>query len=161
MILIFMAVIPLLVYIEIYDIAINKFNASSYNYGSFVSRYADFEVALKMFIDHPIIGSGFGNLNIWWKYAEFIGGTGSNGLFFLIANTGIFSLLILIPIIFPSYIINFHRIDRLLISLTIFLLFLSENFTIILVFSILFSYGCAKNITITVSSILTHEKKIS
>jgi O-antigen ligase len=139
LIFLFLLALPIINFINFYEITINKFSATSENYGSYESRSNDFETASKMFIDHPLIGSGFGNATVLEKYS--IGGTGSNGIVLLIANLGILSLLVIIPVLFPKYLFKFNWFEKLLITLSIFFIFFTENFTIILIFSLLLIYG--------------------
>ena len=134
-------IVPFLFLTSFYEIVLeSKFNLDN---GSTNSRFNDAVVAIKMFLDYPFIGTGFGDIEILETYKlKYSYGTGSNGLLLLLANLGIFSFIIFIPLIFPGYLKGFNKkIDKLIVSLSIFLIFFTQNFTIMLIFSIMIFYG--------------------
>ena len=136
--------VPFLLFTSFYEIVIeSKFSTEN---ASFTSRFNDASVALKMFSDNPIIGTGFGDIEILSKYvSKYSYGTGSNGILLLLANLGIMSLIIIAPLIFPGYLNGFNnKIDKIVISLSILLIFFSQNFTIMLIFSLMIFYGAKK-----------------
>mgnify|MGYP001279303896 CR=1 FL=1 len=137
-------IFPFLFLTSFYEIVIeSKLNLGN---ASANSRFNDAAVAIKMFLDYPFMGTGFGDIEILEKYtSKYSYGTGSNGILLLLANLGILSFTIFIPLIFPGYLKGFNKkIDKIIVSLSLFLIFFTQNFTIMLVFSILIFYGAKK-----------------
>ena len=137
-------IVPFLFLTSFYELVLeSKFNVDN---ASTNSRFNDAFVAIKMFLDHPFIGTGFGDIEILEKYTtKYFYGTGSNGLLLLLANLGILSFTILIPVIFPGYLIGFNKkIDKIIVSLSLLLIFFTQNFTIMLIFSLMIFYGFKK-----------------
>tara|TARA_B110000211_G_scaffold231975_1_gene294673 strand:- start:1127 stop:1927 length:801 start_codon:yes stop_codon:yes gene_type:complete len=137
-------IVPVLFATSFYEIVIeSKLNLEN---GSASSRFNDAVVAIKMFLDYPFIGTGMGDIEILEKYtSKFSYGTGSNGLLLLLANLGISSFIIFTPLIFPGYLKGFNKkIDKIIVSLSLFLIFFTQNFTIMLIFSIMIFYGVKK-----------------
>ena len=137
-------IVPVLFATSFYEIVIeSKLNLEN---GSASSRFNDAVVAIKMFLDYPFIGTGMGDIEILEKYtSKFSYGTGSNGLLLLLANLGILSFIIFTPLIFPGYLKGFNKkIDKIIVSLSLFLIFFTQNFTIMLIFSIMIFYGVKK-----------------
>jgi len=132
--------LPLITASSYYQIVVQQ--KISLNNPSARSRYYDAIVPLRMFASNPIIGIGLGNKSTLLKYtAKFSYGTGSNGMLLLLANLGLLSFFIFIPLVFPNYLKNLPLDERFLGSVCILLLFIPENFTIILIFSLLTFYG--------------------
>lgn len=140
----FLLIVSVLIGTSFYEIVIeSKFNLGN---ASANSRFNDASIAIKMFLDHPFIGTGFGDIEILEKYKlKHSYGTSSNGLLLILANLGILSFVIFTPLIVPGYLKGFNKkIDKILVSLSIFLIFFTQNFTIILIFSIMIFYGAKK-----------------
>jgi hypothetical protein len=137
----------------IYD----KFNQDSISFISFLSRYYDFIISCNLFIDNFILGYGFGSQieNAIPYGADLIGHdvyyslnrpTGSDGISMFIAQIGIFSFIFLAPFLVPKYYAYLHFAQKLIISVSLLLMFNTENFTFILIFTILSIYGIVGNI---------------
>ena len=137
-------IIPVFTLSTFYEVVIES--KLSLDHGSTNSRFNDATLALRMFSAHPFIGTGMGNFEILNDFtSKYAYGTGSNGILFLLANLGLLSFTIFIPLLFPGYLIGFDKkIDKILISSSLFLLFFTQNFTIILIFSIMIFYGAKK-----------------
>lgn len=135
----------------IYD----KFNSDSSSFVSFLSRYYDLLVSFNMFIDNIFMGYGFGSqIEKAIPYGENLIGhqlyylstpTGADGITMFIAQVGIFGFVLIFPFLFPRYSNHLKLFDRLLISLSLFLMFNTENFTFLLIFTLLTFYGLIKN----------------
>jgi ABC-type multidrug transport system permease subunit len=140
LILIFIPVLISTSFIE--NVIINKFTLEN---ASAKSRYNDLTLAIQIFKDYPILGIGAGNTEIVENYKQVYDyGTGSNGIFYLITNFGLFSLLFLLPTFYPKYKTLFPRRDRLLICVSLVLIFFTQNFSTILIYSIMHQYGLKK-----------------
>lgn len=133
-----------------------KFGLGSNSAGesvSFLSRYYDFLISYNMLMDNPLFGYGFGSQienaipygidYMGIEQYEFINPTGSDGLSMFVAQCGLFSLVLLYPLIFPRYLSGVGVVPRLIVCISIILLFNTENFTYILIFSLLTMYGIA------------------
>lgn len=137
-------IVPFLFLTSFYEIVVeSKLNLDN---SSANSRFNDAVVAFKMFLDYPFIGTGMGDIEILKEYtSKHSYGTGSNGILLLLANLGILSFTILIPLIFPGYLIGFNKkIDKIIVSLSLFLIFFTQNCTIMLIFSVVLFYGAKK-----------------
>jgi len=140
----FLLIVSVLFGTSFYEIVIeSKFNLQN---ASANSRFNDASIAIKMFLDHPFMGTGFGDIEILEKYkSRYPYGTSSNGLLLLMANLGILSFIIFTPLIVPGYLKGFNKkIDKIIVSLSLFLIFFTQNFTIILIFPIMIFYGAKK-----------------
>ena len=141
------AILILILPFDFIDIVFSKLN---FDNPSTLSRTRDFELYFNLFISNPILGAGFGDsplFNDLLKSSTF--GTGSNSFFALLSYTGITSLSLIFPLIYPYYIIKFSLIRRFLLSLCFFSLFFTQNFLIIQIFTVLIMYGVdRKNINI-------------
>lgn len=135
----------------IYD----KFNSDSSSFISFLSRYYDLLISFNMFIDNIFMGYGFGSqIEKAIPYGENLiehqlyylsTPTGADGITMFIAQVGIFGFVLISPFLFPRYSNHLKLSDRLLISLSLFLMFNTENFTFLLIFTLLTFYGLIKN----------------
>ena len=133
----------------------DKFNSDSFSFGSFLSRYYDLLISVNMFIDNIFIGYGFGSqIAKAISYGEnFIGydlyylstPTGADGITMFISQVGILGFILIIPFLFTEYIMHLNVFDKILISISLFLMFNTENFTFILIFIVLTFYGLIKN----------------
>ncbi len=119
------------------------------------SRAMDMLVSLYLFSDNPFIGYGYGmQVQKAIPFAkEYLGyddwflirPSGADGLTMFVAQVGILGLLFLYPFLVPKYASHMHLSDRLLIGLTLFLIFNTQNFTYHLIFTILTFYGLINN----------------
>lgn len=137
-------ILPFLFLTSFYEVVIeSKLNIDN---ASANSRLNDAVIAIKMFLDYPLIGTGFGDIELLNEYKlKYYYGTGSNGLLLLLANLGVLSFILFIPLIFPGYLKGFNnKIDKIIVSLSLFLIFFTQNFTIMLIFSIMIFYGAKK-----------------
>jgi len=135
----------------IYD----KLDSDSLSFSSFLSRYYDFLISFNMFVDNILIGYGFGSqIEKAVPYGENLIGyylydlskpTGADGITMFIAQVGVFGLILVFPFLFPKYYNHMKLFDKLLISLSLFLMFNTENFTFLLIFTLLTFYGLLKN----------------
>lgn len=111
--------------------------------------------ALKIFSDNPIIGIGLGNTEILEEYkSRYDYRTGSNGILNLLTYFGIMSFIIFVPTFFKC----FYRKERILGTVSIFLIFFTQNFTTILIFPILLFYGASKYRLSDYQKIISTEK---
>jgi len=135
----------------IYD----KFDIDSNSFVSFLSRYYDLLVSVNMFIDNIFIGYGYGsqiekaipygeNL-IGYDLYHLIKPTGSDGITMFISQIGIVGFILIVPLLFPKYISHLDVLDQIVISISLFLMFNTENFTFTLIFTVLTFYGLIKN----------------
>tara|TARA_B100000787_G_C16141427_1_gene272179 strand:+ start:125 stop:955 length:831 start_codon:yes stop_codon:yes gene_type:complete len=137
-------IIPILFLSSFYETVIES--KLSLEHGSSNSRFNDAALALRMFSAHPYIGTGMGNLQILEVFkSKYAYGTGSNGILSLLANLGMLSFIIFIPLFCPGYLINLEKkTDKIIVSLSLFLLFSVQNFTIIPIFATMIFYGIKK-----------------
>lgn len=122
---------------------------------SFISRYHDVVISIHMFADNFFLGYGYGTtVEKAIPYGEKLLGyneyhysepSASDGITGFIAQVGILGFIFMYPFLFPKYCRNLKLIDSLLISLTLFLMFNTQNFTNILIFTVLTFYGLIKN----------------
>lgn len=133
----------------------DKFNSDSSSFVSFLSRYYDILVSVNMFIDNMFVGYGFGaQIEKAIPYGENLIGhslyylskpTGADGISMFIAQVGILGFILIIPFLFPRYIAHLSLLDKVLVSLSLLLMFNTENFTFTLIFVVLTFYGLLKN----------------
>ena len=62
-----------------------------------------------------------------------------------ISQVGILGFILIIPFLFPKYISHLSVLDKIVISISLFLIFNTENFTFLLIFIVLTFYGLIKN----------------
>jgi hypothetical protein len=108
------------------------------------SRFNAASLAIKIFLDNPIIGSGFGNVDVRKQYMlsnEF--GTGSNGFLLILANMGLLAMIIYKPLIFPIQFRRFSTINKILLSSSMIMIFFTQNFTLSVIFCLSIFYGVA------------------
>jgi hypothetical protein len=141
--------------ISLESVLFNKFDTD--NKGSFpslLSRFYDVSISVNIFLDNIILGSGFGQLENTIPYREeFMEDelyhssqpSGSDGVTMFISQLGIIGLILIIPLLIPKYIFHLDFINKFIISLSIFLLFNTENFTFILIFILFTFYGIIGN----------------
>jgi len=133
-------------------IILNKFDATANSYVSFLSRYYDIKVSTNMFLDNFLVGYGFGSqvenaipygIDLLGStlYESIAKPTGSDGITMLIAQCGLLSFIILYPFFFPKYFYTLYKYEKILISIVLFIIFNTENFTFLLIFIILLFYG--------------------
>ncbi len=145
-----------LLYLYISPLIYDKFNPESNSIVSFLSRYYDFIISYNMFMDNILIGYGFGSqienaipygINLIGHdiYYSFSRPTGADGITMFIAQCGILSFIFLIPFLIPKYYTHLYFIEKLIISISILLMFNTENFTFILIFTVLTFYGIIGN----------------
>ena len=128
------------------------------------SRYNDANLAFQIFLDHPVIGSGFGNVELRREYMrthDF--GTGSNGILLLFANLGLLALIIIVPLLFSVQYWRFNTINRTIFAMAIVLIFFTQNFTLSIIFCLLVFYGVAprKNMPIAMMNSAERSHNIS
>lgn len=140
-------------FIYLTPIIYDKFDSNSNSFASFLSRYYDLLISANMFIDNIFFGYGFGSQiekaipygeNLI-KYDLYSAPTGADGITMLISQVGILGFILLVPFLFPKYINHLSVLDKIVISISLFLMFNTENFTFILIFIILTFYGLVKN----------------
>lgn len=122
---------------------------------SFLSRYYDFVISLNIFYDNFSLGYGFGSQvkNAITYGREFFGvleyervrPSGADGLTMFLAQCGVFSVILLFPFLFPKYYRGHGILTRLIITASLIIIFNTENFTFILIFSLLSLYGIVGN----------------
>lgn len=135
---------------------------------SFLSRYYDFIISFNMLKDNLMLGYGFGSQieNAIPYGIELMGSaqyklinpTGSDGLTMFIAQCGLLSLVFLFPFLYPSYAQRLNIIDRILITVGLVIIFNTQNFTFILIFSLLTFYGIVGNKSNIKQSISSYKK---
>jgi len=119
---------------------------------SLLSRYYDLIISINMFTDNIIFGYGFGNQLIYsvnygenllgyQLYHSSMGPTGSDGITMLISQIGILSFILLVPFLFPGYCKKLSIFQSILISISLLLMFNTENLTFYLIFIVLTFYG--------------------
>ncbi len=116
---------------------------------SFLSRYYDFIISINLFSDNLLLGYGFGSQNAIPYGKELLGSdryelinpTGSDGLSMFVAQCGIFSVILLYPFLYPKYCLRQGILNRTLIMVCLLVMFNTENFTFILIFTLLSFYG--------------------
>ena len=122
---------------------------------SFLSRYYDIIISINMFADNFFIGYGYGTtVEKAIPYGEKLLGydnyhysrpSASDGITGFIAQVGFLGIIFMYPFLFPGYCNHLKVIDSLLISLTLFIMFNTQNFTNILIFTVLTFYALVKN----------------
>jgi hypothetical protein len=134
----------------------DKFNSESNSIVSFLSRYYDFIISYNMFTDNILIGYGFGSqienaipfgVNLIGHDIYYSNSlpTGADGITMFIAQCGILSFIFLIPFLIPKYYTHLYFLEKLIISLSMLLMFNTENFTFLLLFTVLTFYGVVGN----------------
>lgn len=134
----------------------DKVNPESNSIVSFLSRYYDFIISYHMFMDNILIGYGFGsqienaipygvNLIGYDIYYSLSRPSGADGITMFIAQCGILSFVFLIPFLIPKYYIHLNFIEKIIITISILLMFNTENFTFLLIFTVLTFYGIIGN----------------
>ena len=128
-----------------------KFNSESGSFVSFLSRYYDYLISFNLFIDNPLLGYGFGSqLQIAIPYGELLLGdyeynlvkpTGADGLTMFVAQTGVFGLLFLFLFVFPKYMYKQGFFAGLMFSMSLILMFNTENLTFTVIFMVLLLYS--------------------
>ena len=130
----------------------DKFDSSSTSYESFSSRYLDAVISFNMFIDNIFIGYGYGALDKYIPYgvnligydAYYSGGGepyGTSGILMLVAQCGVLMIVFLLPVFIPKFASHLPLVSRILISLSILILFNTENLAYFLIFTVLLLYG--------------------
>ena len=130
----------------------DKFNVANMEYGSLVSRLNDNMVDLHIFMEHPLNGVGIGNWEARKFYSNELGidpGYGSDGIVKLISEVGIFGIAIVLPLIFPRYLISFALLQRLIICFSFILIFNTQGMMIYLFPWILTFYGLKRLVIFT------------
>lgn len=122
---------------------------------SFLSRYLDVLISINMFADNFILGYGYGSqVENAIPYGEALikselynqmPPSGTDGITMFIAQVGILGIFFIYPILFPQYFNHMELNARILISLSFFLMFNTQNFTLTLIFTILTFYGLTKH----------------
>lgn len=150
LVLSFIIVVSLVYFIYIYFLPI--FFLKINNSDSFISRYCDLVVSINLFKENFILGYGYGSqiqnaipygkeLFSTYLYESHARPTGSDGITMQIAQLGVFSFILLVPLIFPKYVVDFSLSQKVTISLSIFLLFNTQNFSFLLIYTVLTFYG--------------------
>ena len=138
--------------IFIAPIIIEKLNTSHL---SFLSRYHDVVISIHMFADNFLLGYGYGTtVEKAIPYGEDLIGyelyhssrpSAADGITGFIAQVGILGFVFMYPFLFPKYCNHLRVSDSLLISLSLLIIFNTQNFTNILIFSVLTFYALIKN----------------
>lgn len=121
---------------------------------SSLSRYHDVLISINMFAENILLGYGYGTqVEKAIPYGKELLGlelynmmppSGSDGITMFIAQVGIFGIFFIYPLLFPVYCKHMKLYSRLLISLSLFLLFNTQYFTNMLIFTLLTFYGLIK-----------------
>lgn len=138
--------------IFIAPIVIEKLNTGHL---SFLSRYHDVVISIHMFADNFLLGYGYGTtVEKAIPYGEDLVGyelyhssrpSAADGITGFIAQVGILGFVFMYPFLFPRYCNHMRVSDSLLISLSLLIMFNTQNFTNILIFSVLTFYAMTKN----------------
>lgn len=145
---------PIIIYVfvEYYiPLVLLKFDPLSQSNGSYLARYYDMMISFELLKGSPLLGYGYGadwplvsqmlNSSVVAGYMLQPGVTGSDGITLLVSQCGVFSLLLLVPLIWPIYLSSFSFLDRLIAAIVIIILFNTENFSFTFLFTILSLYG--------------------
>lgn len=148
-------ILSLVSFVYLIPLIYDKFNSDSNSFVSFLSRYYDVLISINMFVDNIFIGYGFGSqIEKAIPYGENLIGydlyylatpTGADGITMFISQVGILGFILIIPFLFPKYISHLSVLDKIVISISLFLIFNTENFTFLLIFIVLTFYGLIKN----------------
>jgi len=134
----------------------NKFDSEGNSFYSFLSRYYDVQISFNLFIDNFVLGYGYGSqiknavpygadligYDVYYSLAQ---PTGSDGVSMLISQVGISGFLLIIPLLFPRYLAQKKLLEKIIISVSIFILLNTENFMFLLLFALLIFYGIDGN----------------
>ena len=122
---------------------------------SFLSRYHDVVISIHMFADNFLLGYGYGTtVEKAIPYGENLIGyelyhssrpSAADGITGFIAQVGILGFVFMYPFLFPRYCNHLRLSDSFLISLSLLIMFNTQNFTNILIFSVLTFYALIKN----------------
>lgn len=130
----------------------DKFHPESQYFASFLSRYNDVVVSYHLLLDNFFLGYGYGHLEKIIPYAvkyasvgDAVRVSGADGITMLIAQTGILGIFFLWHFFIPNYYKHLTLLEKIVISLSLLLMFNTENFTFILIFIILIFYGIVGN----------------
>lgn len=134
-------------YLVLPNLASKFFNANM----SFDSRYYDLYISWEMFKDAFWFGYGYGSqiqnaipfgegllgMNMYSR----VNPTGSDGITMMIAQLGIFSIVLMLPLVYPKYLSRFTLQQRVLSAMAIILMFNTQNFSFLLIFTVICLYG--------------------
>ena len=122
---------------------------------SFMSRYHDMLISINMFADNFFLGYGYGTqVEKAIPYGlELLGSelyymmppAGTDGITMFIAQVGILGFIFMVPFLIPKYFNHLNLGVRFLISISLFLMFNTQNFTQMLIFVVLTYYGLIGN----------------
>ncbi len=122
---------------------------------SFMSRYYDVLISIHLFSENIFLGYGYGSqVENARPYAmeiidpelyPFIVPAGTDGITMFIAQVGILGFIFMIPLLYPKYFQHLDLYIRILISLSLFLIFNTQHFTHMLIFIVLIFYGLVGN----------------
>lgn len=129
-----------------------KFDKESNMYASFLSRFLDFEISKTVFLEHPILGLGYGGYEKYiHTYGTMIAGTyimnspakptGSDGLSILFAQTGLFAVILIFPLLLPKYLGKISIASKLCIMLSLIIGYNTQNLAFTLLFIVMSFYG--------------------
>ena len=131
------------------------FEKMSGSHLSFLSRYHDIVISINMFADNFFLGYGYGTTvekkipygedllgyDLYWSSAP----SASDGITGFIAQVGVLGFIFMYPFLFPRYCKHLKLSDSLLISLSLLIIFNTQNFTNILIFTVLTFYALIDN----------------
>ena len=122
---------------------------------SFLSRYHDILISIHMFSENFFVGYGYGTqVEKAIPYGLKLLGSelyymmppaGTDGITMFIAQVGVLGFIFIIPFLIPKYFNHLNLGVRVLISLSLFLMFNTQHFTQMLIFTVLTFYGLIGN----------------
>ena len=130
---------------------IEKFQKGSSSYVSYLSRSSDFKIDANIVADHFLRGVGYGNYEIRKQYGIDLMGkdiytsvatpTGADGIFVFLGQVGIFGLILLWRLIYPSQIRMWKFLPQGLIVASFLIIYNSENMFMYLLPWVMVFYG--------------------
>lgn len=137
----------------IFSSAIEKFEEGSRSNVSFISRSTDYLVDTSVLVDHFWRGVGYGNIAVREQYAKDTIGEdlywssvrpqGADGLLLYLTYVGVFGLVVVWRLIYPSQIRNWSLFEKSLVMMAMVLMYNNENMLMYLFPWVMMFYGFA------------------
>lgn len=127
-------------------VVVEKFSEDNKSYGSMAARYEDNLIDLRLFLENPLTGIGFGN----YEYKKIIGknyefyNADVNSLAVVFGQIGILALYLVYPLVLPAYTSYLKIFSRLMCMVVLIIIFSSQNLFMYLIFNVTALYGLEK-----------------
>ena len=151
-----LAVVLFIIFVmsTIFNNTLEKFQEGSNSNASFLARSTDCLVDTKIVLENLWQGVGYGNISVHENYAieimgnalyQAVGAPGSDGLLLFLSYVGIFGVVLIGRLVYPSQVRNWSKLEKGLIVIAIALMYNNENMTMYLFPWIMMFYGFSKH----------------